>query len=242
MPVPYADLPVELPNVTAFSGRGDSPLAQVAEFVNTMCPACGEAARRETDTMDTFVDSSWYYYRYCDPTNTELPFDPSVARCWTPVDFYSGGVEHAILHLIYSRFFCRVLRDLGLVEHDEPFSRLLTQGMVLNDGAVMSKSKGNVVDPDDHDGDVRRRHAAFVRDVRGAAGEGNRVDGHRPRRQLPVFSGGSGASWSRGAEQLAQAGPVASADTLDDGRAGPAAGRRTKRSSVCQPICIHECT
>ncbi len=166
VPVPYADLPVELPDVTVFSGRGDSPLAQVPEFVNTTCPSCGGAAKRETDTMDTFVDSSWYYYRYCDPNNTELPFDPDAVRYWAPVDFYTGGVEHAILHLIYSRFFCKVLHDLGFVEHDEPFSRLLTQGMVLKDGAVMSKSKANVVDPDDmmaiYGADTLRLYEMFV--------------------------------------------------------------------------------
>jgi leucyl-tRNA synthetase len=166
VPVPYDKLPIELPDVTAFSGRGDSPLAQVPEFVNTTCPTCGTDARRETDTMDTFVDSSWYYYRYCDPHNKVLPFDPEAVSYWTPVDFYSGGVEHAILHLIYSRFFCRVMRDLGLVEHDEPFTRLLTQGMVLKDGAVMSKSKGNVVDPDDmvatYGADTLRLYEMFV--------------------------------------------------------------------------------
>src|SRR5262249_28815454 len=129
-------------------GRGDSPLGQIPEFVNVPCPVCGGPARRETDTMDTFVDSSWYFFRFCDPKNDELPFDPDTVSYWGPVDFYSGGVEHAILHLIYSRFFTRVFRDLDMVDHDEPFTRLLTQGMVLKDGAVMSKSKGNVVDPD----------------------------------------------------------------------------------------------
>ena len=149
VPVPFEQLPVELPKVTNFTGRGDSPLAQVPEFVNVSCPKCGGKARRETDTMDTFVDSSWYFYRFCDPKNDTLPFDPAKAKYWMPVDFYSGGVEHAILHLIYSRFFARVFRDLGMVEHDEPFKHLLTQGMVLKEGAVMSKSKGNVVDPDE---------------------------------------------------------------------------------------------
>ncbi len=149
VPVPDQDLPVRLPKVVEFTGRGDSPLAQMPEFVNVACPKCGRAARRETDTMDTFVDSSWYFYRFCDAHNDQLPFDPKKVAYWGPVDFYSGGVEHAILHLIYSRFFSRVFRDLGLVAIDEPFTRLLTQGMVLNNGAVMSKSKGNVVDPDD---------------------------------------------------------------------------------------------
>jgi len=148
-PVPEEQLPVELPRVEEFTGRGDSPLAQVPEFVDVACPECGGAARRETDTMDTFVDSSWYFYRYCDPRGETAPFDADAVRYWAPIDFYSGGVEHAILHLIYSRFFCKVLRDLGLVHHDEPFTRLLTQGMVLRNGAVMSKSKGNVVDPDE---------------------------------------------------------------------------------------------
>ena len=111
-------------------------------------PEVRQPARRETDTMDTFVDSSWYFYRFADPRNDRLPFDPAAVAYWLPVDFYSGGVEHAILHLIYSRFFARVFRDVGLVHHSEPFTQLLTQGMVLKDGAVMSKSKGNVVDPD----------------------------------------------------------------------------------------------
>ena len=146
--VPEDQLPVRLPRIAEFTGRGDSPLAQVPEFVDTTCPKCGAPARRETDTMDTFVDSSWYFYRFADPHNTLLPFDPAKVKYWGPVDFYSGGVEHAILHLIYSRFFTRVFKDLGMVDHDEPFTQLLTQGMVLKDGAVMSKSKGNVVDPD----------------------------------------------------------------------------------------------
>ena len=165
-PVPYEDLPVELPTVARFSGRGNSPLAQVPEFVNTTCPACSRPAKRETDTMDTFVDSSWYFYRYCDPANDASPFDPAKVGYWAPIDFYSGGVEHAILHLIYSRFFCRVFRDLGMVSHDEPFSRLLTQGMVLRNGAVMSKSMGNVVDPDDmlskYGADALRLYEMFV--------------------------------------------------------------------------------
>ena len=149
-----------------FSGRGDSPLAQMPEFVNATCPECGGPARRETDTMDTFVDSSWYFFRFCDPKNADLPFDPDKVGYWGPVDFYSGGVEHAILHLIYSRFFARVYRDLGMTAIDEPFTRLLTQGMVLKDGQVMSKSKGNVVDPDDmiqkYGADALRLYVMFV--------------------------------------------------------------------------------
>jgi leucyl-tRNA synthetase len=164
--VPYHQLPVVLPKTAEFSGRGDSPLAQIPEFVNTRCPKCGGPARRETDTMDTFVDSSWYFFRFCDPKNTELPFDPDTVGYWGPVDFYSGGIEHAILHLIYSRFFTRVFRDLGMTHLSEPFARLLTQGMVLKNGQVMSKSKGNVVDPDDmiqkYGADALRLYVMFV--------------------------------------------------------------------------------
>jgi leucyl-tRNA synthetase len=166
VPVPADDLPVLLPKVANFTGRGDSPLAQIPEFVNTTCPECGGPARRETDTMDTFVDSSWYFFRFCDPHNDHVPFDPDKVGYWGPVDFYSGGVEHAILHLIYSRFFSRVFRDLGMTGIAEPFSRLLTQGMVLKDGQVMSKSKGNVVDPDDmiqkFGADALRLYVTFV--------------------------------------------------------------------------------
>jgi leucyl-tRNA synthetase len=166
VPVPDDQLPVELPKIAQFTGRGDSPLAQVPEFVNVTCPKCGGRARRETDTMDTFVDSSWYFYRFADPRNNNQPFDRAAVKYWLPVDFYSGGVEHAILHLIYSRFFARVFRDLGYVDHDEPFTHLLTQGMVLKDGAVMSKSKGNVVDPDTmlqkYGADALRLYVMFV--------------------------------------------------------------------------------
>ncbi|HSK10746.1 MAG TPA: leucine--tRNA ligase, partial [Vicinamibacterales bacterium] len=167
VPVPDDQLPVVLPRVAQFTGRGDSPLATVPEFVNVPCPRCGGDAHRETDTMDTFVDSSWYFYRFCDPHNASQPFDPAAVRYWCPVDFYSGGIEHAILHLIYSRFFCRVFRDLGMVDHDEPFTRLFTQGMVLAaDGSAMSKSKGNTVDPDDmvarYGGGALRLYIMFV--------------------------------------------------------------------------------
>jgi len=166
VPEKYENLPVELPKIAEFSGRGDSPLAHVPEFVNAICPKCGGRARRDTDTMDTFVDSSWYFLRFCDPHNDDLPFDPQKVGYWGPVDFYSGGVEHAILHLIYSRFFTRVFRDIGMTSLDEPFTRLLTQGMVLNAGQVMSKSKGNVVDPDDmiatYGADALRLYVMFV--------------------------------------------------------------------------------
>jgi leucyl-tRNA synthetase len=166
VPVPDDQLPVVLPKIVEFSGKGESPLAQIPEFVNVACPRCGGAARRETDTMDTFFDSSWYFYRFTDAQNGTAAFDPAKCNYWAPVDFYSGGVEHAILHLIYSRFFARVFRDLGMVNHDEPFTRLLTQGMVLKDGQVMSKSKGNVVDPDAmierYGADALRLYVMFV--------------------------------------------------------------------------------
>ena len=166
VPVPDDQLPVVLPKIVEFTGKGESPLAQLPEFVNVSCPKCGGAARRETDTMDTFFDSSWYFYRFTDAKNDKQAFDPARCNYWAPVDFYSGGVEHAILHLIYSRFFARVFRDLGMVAHDEPFARLLTQGMVLKDGQVMSKSKGNVVDPDEmiakFGADALRLYVMFV--------------------------------------------------------------------------------
>lgn len=149
VPVPEEDLPVILPIDIALTGMGDSPLAMSEEFVNTTCPLCGKPARRETDTMDTFVCSSWYFLRFTDPKNTKAPFDRKKADAWMPVDQYIGGVEHAILHLMYARFFTKVLSDLGLCSCDEPFKNLLTQGMVLKDGAKMSKSKGNVVSPED---------------------------------------------------------------------------------------------
>jgi leucyl-tRNA synthetase len=147
--VPYEDLPVVLPFDVEFKGAEGSPLESAENFVRATCPRCGGQARRETDTMDTFFDSSWYYFRYCSPRDEELPFRPSAAGHWLPVDLYIGGVEHAILHLIYARFFCKILRDLGLTTSDEPFPHYLPQGMVTKNGAAMSKSKGNVVDPDD---------------------------------------------------------------------------------------------
>ena len=147
VPVPESELPVMLPENVNFEGGTVSPLSGSEEFINCKCPKCGADARRETDTMDTFICSSWYYLRYTDPRNTEMAFDKEKANYWMPVDQYIGGIEHAILHLLYSRFFTKVLRDAGLVDIDEPFERLLTQGMVIKDGAKMSKSKGNVVAP-----------------------------------------------------------------------------------------------
>lgn len=142
-------LPVKLPTDIEFTGKGESPIATSKTFIETICPCCGKPARREIDTMDTFVDSSWYFLRYCDPKNAEKPFDKQKADYWMNVDQYIGGVEHAILHLLYARFFQKVLADLGLVTATEPFRNLLTQGMVIKDGAKMSKSLGNVVSPEE---------------------------------------------------------------------------------------------
>jgi leucyl-tRNA synthetase len=149
VPVPEEDLPVVLPTDVVFTGKGESPLTTSETFINATCPECGGKAKRETDTMDTFVDSSWYFLRYTDPKNQESPFDKENAAYWMNVDQYIGGVEHAILHLLYARFFTKVLYDVGLSPVKEPFENLLTQGMVLKDGAKMSKSKGNVVSPEE---------------------------------------------------------------------------------------------
>ncbi|MBA3514422.1 MAG: leucine--tRNA ligase [Pyrinomonadaceae bacterium] len=155
MAVPYEDLPVVLPDTAEFTGSGQSPLAGVAAFVNTTCPKCKRPALRETDTMDTFVDSSWYFFRYCDPGNDSAPFDPAIAAQWAPVDQYIGGDSHAVMHLIYTRFWTKFMRDIGMVSFDEPVKRLLTQGMVTNlvegtdEWKAMSKSLGNGVDPDE---------------------------------------------------------------------------------------------
>ncbi|MEW6020188.1 MAG: class I tRNA ligase family protein, partial [Pseudomonadota bacterium] len=149
VPVPESQLPVLLPEVEDYAPKGMSPIATNEEFVNTECPSCGGPARRETDTMDTFVDSSWYFLRYTDPRNGREAFDKGVVNYWMPVDQYIGGVEHAILHLMYARFFTKVLYDLGMVDFKEPFNNLFTQGMIYYRGAKMSKSKGNVVNPDE---------------------------------------------------------------------------------------------
>ncbi len=164
--VPDDQLPVVLPAQVEITQQGGSPLGRVPGFVNTTCPKCGGPARRETDTMDTFVDSSWYFYRYTDAKNDTKPFEPATAQYWFPIDQYIGGVEHAILHLIYSRFWTRMMRDLKLIKNDEPAERLFTQGMVIKDGAKMSKSKGNVVSPDDmvarYGADATRMYALFA--------------------------------------------------------------------------------
>jgi leucyl-tRNA synthetase len=149
VPAAYHQLPVQLPKDVEITGEGGSPLARVRSFVECACPKCGKPARRETDTMATFFDSSWYFLRFCSANNNEEIFDKADAQYWMPVDQYIGGIEHAILHLLYARFFTKFLKDLGLIVCDEPFIRLLTQGMVLKDGEVMSKSRGNTVDPDE---------------------------------------------------------------------------------------------
>ena len=149
VPVPDDQFPVLLPEVQDFKPKGRSPLAAAEDWVRTTCPGCGAEALRETDTMDTFVDSSWYYLRYADPANELLPFGREIADYWLPVRQYIGGIEHAILHLLYARFFTKVMNDLGLLGFREPFLRLFTQGMITRHGAKMSKSKGNVVAPDE---------------------------------------------------------------------------------------------
>jgi leucyl-tRNA synthetase len=164
--VPQSELPILLPEIEDYAPRGRSPLAAAEDWVATTCPTCGGPARRETDTMDTFVDSSWYFLRYCDPHNDQAAFDPAVLRYWMPVDQYIGGVEHAILHLMYARFFTKALADLGHLTFQEPFARLFTQGMITRDGAKMSKSRGNVISPqtyvERYGADTARAYILFI--------------------------------------------------------------------------------
>jgi leucyl-tRNA synthetase len=166
VPVPEDQLPVLLPDVEDYAPKGRSPLAAAEDWVNVPCPSCGAPARRETDTMDTFVDSSWYFMRYCDANNDEAPWNPDVLARWMPVDQYIGGVEHAILHLMYARFFTKALADLGHLDFQEPFARLFTQGMITRDGAKMSKSRGNVISPqsyiDRYGADTARAYILFI--------------------------------------------------------------------------------
>jgi leucyl-tRNA synthetase len=210
VPVPDDQLPVRLPENVQLTGQGQSPLASDPQFVNIKCPKCGGPARRETDTMDTFVDSSWYFYRYTDPHNAGAPFDREKVQYWFHIDQYVGGITHAILHLLYSRFFCKVMRDLGLVNHDEPIARLFTQGMVQKGGVAMSKSRGNVVGAiemaDKYGCDTGRLYTLFAappekdlewneQGIEGSARFLNRVfrliEKHAPRlRSVPSLSGG----------------------------------------------------
>jgi leucyl-tRNA synthetase len=213
VPVPDDQLPVRLPENVAITGQGQSPLASDPDWLNTKCPKCGGPARRETDTMDTFVDSSWYFYRYTDPHNSSAPFDKSKAAYWFQIDQYVGGITHAILHLLYSRFFCKVMRDLKLVTHDEPIARLFTQGMVQKGGVAMSKSRGNVVGAidmaDKYGCDTGRVYTLFAappekdlewseQGIEGAARFLNRVfrliDKHSPRLQGVPSQGADNAA------------------------------------------------
>ena len=166
VPVPEDQLPVLLPEDAEFLPTGESPLALHEGFVNVDCPQCGRASKRETDTMDTFVDSSWYFLRFCSPKFASAAFNSKSAQEWSPVDQYTGGVEHAVMHLLYARFFVKAVRDIGLINFDEPFERLFNQGTIIYKGAKMSKSRGNVIAPDDYveavGADVVRTYLMFI--------------------------------------------------------------------------------
>ena len=186
LPVPEDQLPVELPEIDDYAPKGKSPLAAAEQWVNTTCPNCGGPAKRETDTMDTFVDSSWYFLRYCDPHNDSAAWDRAAVDGWMPVDQYIGGVEHAILHLMYARFFDKVLADIGTLSAQEPFNNLFTQGMITRDGAKMSKSKGNVISPSTYVERVRRRHGPLLHPVPRPARPGRRLVRRGRRRRAPL--------------------------------------------------------
>ena len=186
MPVPDDQLPVELPEVEDYAPKGQSPLEAVTDWVETTCPNCGGPARRETDTMDTFVDSSWYFLRYLDSRNEERPWDREAVDYWMPVDQYIGGVEHAILHLMYARFFTKALADMGEIGVQEPFASLLTQGMITADGAKMSSSKGNTVSAVETVAEVRRRHRSHLRLLHGSARARRRLVRRGGRRRPPL--------------------------------------------------------
>jgi len=199
VPVAFKDLPIELPESAPFTGVGESPLAKVEDFVRTNCPACGEPAKRETDTMDTFVDSSWYYFRYCDPHNNEVPFDPDIVNYWLPVDQYIGGIDHAVMHLLYTRFWSKVSQDLSLVKFDEPIKRLLTQGMVVSE-SFYSKAKESYVVADevavvrDETGKVlRARLKSDGSDVKVALEKmgKSKLNGVDPNEMIPIYGADS---------------------------------------------------
>ena len=186
VPVPEDQLPVLLPEIEDYAPKGKSPLAAAEDWVQDDCPSCGGEARRETDTMDTFVDSSWYFLRYLDPRNDEAPWAREVADYWMPVDQYIGGVEHAILHLMYARFFTKALHDMDLLEAREPFANLFTQGMITRDGAKMSKSRGNTVSPAEYverfGADTARTYICFM----GPPDQGRRLVRRGGRGDLPL--------------------------------------------------------
>ena len=196
-PCPTIELPVELPEVEDYAPKGKSPLAAAEDWVNVTCPKCGGPALRETDTMDTFVDSSWYFLRYCDPHNDQAPWDREVVKKWMPVDQYIGGVEHAILHLMYARFFVKALADMELLDVQEPFARLFTQGMITRDGAKMSKSQGQHGLAHGVRRALRRRHGALLHPLHRPAVRRRRLAGlgrgrGAPLPVAPVDGGGGG--------------------------------------------------